>query len=208
MPRAPLFAAIAVILFSHGSAIAQAHHVRRLRKINVGVASRRPTWCTPRPMWPKRSATSPSTASRPTSSSSTAAVAGTSVTAVGTGNGDLQPPRRRDRARAEGPPDLGPRAAAAAGLRGAGRRQDRRRSQGQAAVRRRRRRRLQLADGPRGAAPAGLKVEDAQFISRAPPAGCPALSPARSTASRCIPKTSISRRRRSRARMCWSCSPT
>ena len=65
---------------------------------------------------------------------------------------DLQPARLRDRARAQGPPGLGARAALTACLRGARRHQDRRRSQGPPALRRRRRRRPQLAPWPRGAA--------------------------------------------------------
>ena len=114
--------------------------------------SRRRTWCTPRPMSPRSSASSPSAASTPTSSSSRAA----------SRRPRTRPPCRArpssavsdvaDRQRHEGAAVLGPRAAHAAGLYGVARRQDRQGSQGQAALGdRRRRRRLQLAHGPRGA---------------------------------------------------------
>ena len=74
--------------------------------------------------------------------------------------------RRLDRPRPEGAADLGPRAAHAAGLHGAGGHHQRGRSQGQAVARhRRRRRRLQLAHGPRGSQIRQADVEaDAQFI--------------------------------------------
>ena len=84
----------------------------------------------------------------------------------GAGHRDLEPARRRDRARAEGQADLGPRAAPAAGLRRARRGEDRRGPQGQAALGGRRRRRLQLADGTRGAALGRAYADDAQFISQ------------------------------------------
>ena len=92
-----------------------------------------------------------------------------------------------------------------------------RRPQGQAAERRRRRRRLQLADGPRSAQ-ARRPHRRGRAIHRARH-GRPAsraCSPASSTASSCIPRTSISRSRRNRACMfsfpspssCRSCSST
>ena len=58
--------------------------------------------------------------------------AGTSVTAVGAGERDLEPSGCGDRARPQGQADLGPRATSAAGLCGAREREDRGRPEGQA----------------------------------------------------------------------------
>ena len=127
--------------------------------------SRRRTWCTPRPMSRRRSASSPSAASTPTSSSSRAASPQTANVAVGAG---LRHHQRQRRAVGRGMKvqqiwGLAPRMPQAymvpEGI------TEPEQTQGQAAVRdRRRRRRLQLAHGPRGAALAGLDVDDAQFI--------------------------------------------
>ena len=113
--------------------------------------SLRPTWCTPRPMWRRRSASSPSAAS----SANIIQFEGGAVGDLGGGGGagirHRQRRRRRHRPRPEGAAVLGPGAPDAAGLHGVARHQDRSRSQGQEAQRdRRRRRRLQLAHGPRG----------------------------------------------------------
>ena len=138
--------------------------------------SRRRTWCTPRPMWRRRSASSPSAASTPTSCSSRAASrrprrspprrarAIVSVNDVSIGRGlkvqqiwGLAPRMPQAYMVQEGITT-----AAAA--------------QGQAAVRhRRRRRRLQLAHGPRGAEIRRTRPRTTRSSSpRPPPAACPA----------------------------------
>ena len=113
--------------------------------------------------------------------------------------------RRRHRPRHEGAAVLGLGAAHAAGLHGVARREDRGRSQGQEAQRhRRRRRRLQLAHGPRGPQAPPVSPSTTRNSSPPPrPAACRAWSPGRSTASRSIPRTSISPRSRSRRSISW-----
>ena len=127
----------------------------------------------------------------------------------GAGHRHRQRQRCFDRPRPEGAADLGPRAAHAAGLHGAGRDQERGRTQGQAAVRdRRRRRRLQLAHGPRGAQVRRATRATRSSFPPPPRAACPDWSPARSTAWRCTPRTCSWQKSRRKRYIRWCSSST
>ena len=144
------FAAVAAIaLASLHLAAPRRKPARRCARSMSASRSRRRTWCTPRPMWRRRSGFFAKHCVDANIIQFDGGAAGTSVTAVAQGTAISQPARRRDRARPQGQADLGPRAAPAAGLRRARRGEDRRGPQGQAPLGRGRRRRLQLADGAR-----------------------------------------------------------
>ena len=113
---------------------------------------RRPTWCTPRPMWRRTLGFFAKRCIEPNIIQFEGGQSATSAAAAAQGIGHRERRRRRHRPRPQGAAVLGPGAAHAAGLHGGAGHQDRGRPQGQEAQRdRRRRRRLQLAHGPRGA---------------------------------------------------------